>query len=81
MGVCQTALVEEETKEVPGGGVSQHEEGVVLMLVTVGVGGKPGAGGEERERRRELRMYKLSSLLSLVRWTVSQEVCNSFVTH
>lgn len=48
-------------------------QGVVLALV-----GPDTCGSRDQEATRTLRMYNLSSLISLAKWAVSQKVdCNA----
>jgi hypothetical protein len=64
--VYQMSVLEEESI---GDG---NPQGVVLALV-----GLDSGSPRESEGLRTLRMYSLTSLISLAKWTVANNVCNS----
>ncbi|EJU06526.1 hypothetical protein DACRYDRAFT_113210 [Dacryopinax primogenitus] len=66
-GVVQAALLE-DASGIMGG---DPDQGIVLALVTTTHYDATG----RCETVRQLRMYKLSSLVSLIKWTVTQKEC------
>ena len=55
------------------------QQGVVLVLVGPEV--ELSSSSKEPECQRVLRMYNLSSLVSLAKWAVTQKVCSHSPCH